>query len=65
MVSLKLTEGKGEFVRRKLPSGEIQDVCKCKWNADFAKACIAQVHGAYLNEVIRNNGKYVYIPDVN
>lgn len=58
MVSLLLTEGKGEFVKRKLASGEIQEICKCKWNADFAKACIAQVHGAYLEEVIRNNGKY-------
>ena len=56
--SLKLMEGKGEFVKRKLPSGEIQDICRCKWNADFAKACIAQVHGAYLEEVIRNNGRY-------
>jgi len=58
MPSLYLTQGKGEFVRRQLASGEIQDVCRCKWNADFAKACIAQVHGAYLAEVIRNNGKY-------
>jgi hypothetical protein len=51
-------EGKGEFVKRRLPGGEIQDVCRCKWNADFAKACIAQVHGAYLEEVVRNNGRY-------
>ncbi len=58
MPSLYLTEGKGEFVKRKLPNGEIQDICKCKWNADFARACIAQVHGAYLEEVIRNQGRY-------
>lgn len=58
MVSLILTKGKGEFIRRKLSNGEIQEICKCKWNADFSKACIAQVHGAYLEEVIRNNGRY-------
>jgi len=58
VVSLKLMEGKGEYVKRKLASGEIQEICRCKWNADFAKACIGQVHGAYLEEVVRNNGRY-------
>jgi hypothetical protein len=58
MPQIFLTEGKGEYVRRVLASGEVEDVCRCKWNADFAKACIAQVHGAYIEEVIRNGGKY-------
>ena len=58
MTELYLNSGKGEFVRRKLPSGQIRSVCLCTLNADFSKACIGQVHGTLLNEVIENNGQY-------
>lgn len=58
-VAVRLREGKGAYVRRKLPNGEIIDICDCIWNADFSiRGCAAQVHGAYMAEVVRNNGKY-------
>jgi hypothetical protein len=57
--AVKLIEGKGAFVRRQLPDGKIEDICECIWNADFSvRGCIAQVHGNYIDEVIKNNGKY-------
>ena len=58
MVQLQLVKGKAEFVKRKKPNGELEDICLCDWNADFAFACIGQVHGTLLNEVIKNNGCY-------
>ena len=58
MTELYLKSGKGEFVRRKLPSGEIREVCLCNLNADFSKACIGQVHGTLLTEVVENDGQY-------
>jgi hypothetical protein len=59
MVSLKLTRGKAEFVKRKLPSGEVEDVCLCAWNADFSvRGCIAQVPSKLIREVLQHNGEY-------
>jgi hypothetical protein len=58
MAELKLVKGKAEFIKRKLPNETIEDICICENNADFAFACIAQVHGSLVNEVIRNNGSY-------
>ncbi len=57
--SVRLKEGKGAFVRRALANGGVENVCECIWNADFSfRGCIAQVHGDYLNEVLRNGGQY-------
>jgi len=57
--AVRLREGKGAYVRRVMPDGSIKDICECIWNADFSfRGCIAQVHGAYMDEVIRNNGRY-------
>jgi len=50
--------GKGEAVRRKMPSGEIQDVCLCWYNVDCAENCIAQVDVELLQEVINHRGSY-------
>jgi len=58
MVQLQLVKGKAEFVKRKKPNGKLEDICLCDWNTDFAFACIGQVHGSLLNEVVKNNGCY-------
>jgi hypothetical protein len=58
MTELKLVKGKADFVRRQKKDKTIEDVCICKDNADFAFACIGQVDGSLLQEVIRNNGCY-------
>ena len=58
MTQLQLVKGKAEFVKRKKPNGELEDICLCDWNTDFAFACIGQVHGSLLKEVIKNNGCY-------
>ncbi|MBD3253364.1 hypothetical protein GF386_06530 [Candidatus Pacearchaeota archaeon] len=50
--------GKGDYVRRRTSEGEVVDVCECKFNADFSRGCISQVHGALLQEVLDNNGVY-------
>ena len=59
MPSVRLKRGKGEYVRRQLPNGEIENVCLCTYNSDFStRGCINQVHGSLLQEVMENNGKY-------
>lgn len=57
MVSIKLTSGKAEFVKRKV-GDKIIEVCLNKYNADFSFNCMGQVHGGNLIEVINNNGAY-------
>jgi hypothetical protein len=57
--AVRLRGGKGAYVRRQLADGSIENICECIWNADFSiRGCMAQVHGKYIDEVIRNNGKY-------
>jgi DNA repair photolyase len=58
MSQLQLSKGKAEFIKRQKPDGTIEDICICEDNADFSFACIGQVHGSLLDEVIRNNGCY-------
>jgi len=58
MAQITMVSGKGHFVRRQLPSGEIIDVCLHKKNVDFSRGCIAQVPGDLLSEVLENNGQY-------
>jgi hypothetical protein len=58
MAELRLVSGKSEFLNRKLPSGKIEQICLCEYNTDFSLACICQVHGSLLREVIENNGEY-------
>ncbi|MDO8623414.1 MAG: hypothetical protein Q7R52_04150 [archaeon] len=58
MTQLKLVLGKAEFLNRRLPSGETDKFCVCKYNADLAWACISQVYGELIREVVENGGKY-------
>lgn len=59
MVQLRLRRGKGDFIRKKLSDGTIEDVCLAVHNADFSiRGCIAQVPGELIDEVISNNGRY-------
>lgn len=58
MAELHLTTGKAEFVKRRKENGELEDICLCDLNADFSLACVGQVYGENLNEVIKNNGAY-------
>jgi len=50
--------GKGAAVRRSLPSGEIVNICECRYNADFSRGCIGMVDVSLLQEAIDNHGKY-------
>jgi hypothetical protein len=58
MAELRLVKGKADFVRRQNPDGTIENVCICEDNADFSLACIGQVPGSLLQEVVMNNGCY-------
>jgi hypothetical protein len=58
MAELRLVKGKADFIRRQKPDGTIEDICICDNNADFSPACIGQVDGSLINEVIKNNGCY-------
>ena len=51
--------GKGEAHQRRNPiTGNIEEVCRCWYNADFSRGCIAQVHACNLLEVLKNEGHY-------
>jgi hypothetical protein len=58
MAQLHLTTGKAEFVKRKKPNGELENICLGEYNADISTACPAQVYGKHILEVIKNNGAY-------
>ena len=57
--SITISEGgKANSVRIRLPNGEVEDVCLCRYNIDLARACIAQVPVELLSEVVENDGFY-------
>jgi len=59
MVSVRLRgEGKGDYVKR-VVNGDSEEVCLINYSADFSiQGCMAQVDSAFLEEVLKNNGKY-------
>lgn len=57
--SLGLVSGKGDFVRRRLPDGSVENICLGLHNADLSVGgCISQVPCELIPEVIAHNGEY-------
>ena len=59
MVQIRLRSGKADFIKKQLPDGKTEEVCLCKYNADFSiTGCFAQVPKGLVSEVIVHNGQY-------
>ncbi len=57
MAEVRLTKGKGDFVKWQTKEGIVQ-VCLCVYNADVASGCVSQVPPKLLESVMENKGLY-------
>ena len=59
MVEVVSKKGKGEYLRRRLLEGGIEQVCECVSNVDLSVGgCMSLVHPELLREVLENGGRY-------